>query len=175
ATVSASGSTATLQPSASLTSATTYTATLLAGANGIKDSAGNALASDYTWSFTTATVDQTPPISAVTFPANAGSYNAAGWDAGCSPSGICGSASDAGSGVRKVEISTRRGSATYWNGTSFSSASEVFFQTTGTTACSYSYPASNFPASANYTTRVRATDNAGNVQSPSSRQISFAP
>ena len=254
--------------------------------------AGNALASDYTWSFTTAAVDQTPPISAVAFPADSGPYNAASWDAGCSPSGLCGSASDAGSGVQKievsirrastnrywtgtgytstterwfvasgtttwsyalastsfpgagsysvrvratdnagnvssittmtfvydntkpsstvtfpvatasytttswnagcpapgmcgtasdavagvqkVEISIRRGSASYWNGTSFSSASEVFFPTTGTTAWSFAFPASNFPANANYTIRVRATDNAGNIQSPSSRQISFA-
>jgi LmbE family N-acetylglucosaminyl deacetylase len=292
ATVTASGATATLQPSAALASSTTYTATLQGGASGIKDSSGNALKSDYTWSFTTLASDTTAPTVAVAFPADSGSYNAAGWDAGCSPSGLCGSASDAGSGVQrievsirrastnkywtgtgytstterwfvaggtttwsyalastsfpgagsysvrvratdnagnvsspttttfvydnakpsstvtfpvakasyttaswnagcattgmcgtasdavtgvqKVEISVRRGSASYWNGTSFSSSSEVFFPATGTTAWSFAFPAANFPAKANYTIRVRATDNAGNVESPSSRQISFA-
>src|SRR5262245_21595945 len=90
ATVSASGSTATLQPAANLLPSTTYTATLLSGLNGIGDSSGNALASDFTWSFTTVTVDLTPPASTVVFPAAAGNYNAAGWNAGCAPSGVCG-------------------------------------------------------------------------------------
>src|SRR6185437_11209522 len=108
ATISASGSSATLQPSANLQPSTTYTATLLSGASGIKDSAGNALASDFTWSFTTANVDTTAPSSTVAFPAASGSYNSAGWNAGCTPSGICGSASDVGSGVQKVELSIRR-------------------------------------------------------------------
>ncbi len=53
ASVSASGSTATLEPEASLQPSTSYTATLLSGSGGIKDSAGNALASDYSWSFST--------------------------------------------------------------------------------------------------------------------------
>ena len=37
-----------------LAPSTTYTATLSSGASGIKDVAGNALAADYGWSFTTA-------------------------------------------------------------------------------------------------------------------------
>jgi hypothetical protein len=49
----------------------------------------------------------------------------------------------------------------------------VFLPATGTTSWNFAFPASNFPANANYTIRVRATDRAGNVQSPSSRQISF--
>jgi hypothetical protein len=47
--------TATLTPSSNLLNNTTYTATVLGGANGVKDLAGNPLASDKTWSFTTAT------------------------------------------------------------------------------------------------------------------------
>jgi hypothetical protein len=45
---------ATLDPSANLEANTTYTATLKGGASGVKDLAGNHLASDKTWSFTTA-------------------------------------------------------------------------------------------------------------------------
>jgi hypothetical protein len=48
--------TATLDPTNSLADSTTYTATVKGGASGVKDQAGNALISDRTWSFTTATV-----------------------------------------------------------------------------------------------------------------------
>ncbi|MCU0379586.1 MAG: DUF4082 domain-containing protein [Chitinophagaceae bacterium] len=52
----------TLAPSSALLAGTTYTVTLKGGASGIKDAAGNALAADYTWSFTTATVPVQPGI-----------------------------------------------------------------------------------------------------------------
>jgi hypothetical protein len=45
---------ATLTPSAALTEATTYTATIVSGASGVKDLAGNTLATDKVWSFATA-------------------------------------------------------------------------------------------------------------------------
>ncbi|TAH32216.1 DUF4082 domain-containing protein [Candidatus Saccharibacteria bacterium] len=44
-----------IDPTADLSAGVTYTAIIKGGANGVKDTAGNALASDYTWSFTTAT------------------------------------------------------------------------------------------------------------------------
>jgi hypothetical protein len=50
AALSASGTTATLTPSSTLALSTSYTATLTTG---VKDSNGNALPSNYTWSFTT--------------------------------------------------------------------------------------------------------------------------
>jgi hypothetical protein len=53
-TYNASTNTATLQPQQALTAGTTYTARLVGGSAGVKDVAGNALASDYTWSFITA-------------------------------------------------------------------------------------------------------------------------
>jgi hypothetical protein len=53
ATVSYAGNTATLTPSSALAANTTYTATVRGGATGVKDVAGNALASNATWSFTT--------------------------------------------------------------------------------------------------------------------------
>ena len=45
---------ATLSPTSDLAVRTTYTATVKGGSEGAKDSAGNALAQDRTWSFTTA-------------------------------------------------------------------------------------------------------------------------
>jgi hypothetical protein len=55
----AASRTAVLSPVQPLVYARVYTATLSAGAAGVKDEAGNALAADYTWSFTTALV---PPL-----------------------------------------------------------------------------------------------------------------
>ena len=46
--------TATLDPASELAPSTRYTATVKGAANGVKDAAGNALAADETWSFTTA-------------------------------------------------------------------------------------------------------------------------
>ncbi|MBT1072404.1 Ig-like domain-containing protein [Pelotalea chapellei] len=48
------GTTATFNPNSDLTAGTVYTATIAGGVNGVKDLAGNALASDKVWSFTTA-------------------------------------------------------------------------------------------------------------------------
>ncbi|RCJ27108.1 hypothetical protein A6770_02820 [Nostoc minutum NIES-26] len=50
----AANRTVTLTPSSPLVALTTYNATVKGGATGVKDQAGNALAANYTWSFTTA-------------------------------------------------------------------------------------------------------------------------
>jgi acyl-coenzyme A thioesterase PaaI-like protein len=168
ASVSASGATATLQPSAPLQPSTKYTTTLLSGSNGIKDLAGNALASDVTWSFTTLTPDVTPPSAAIGFPAASGAYNAAAWTAGpCAPAGICGTASDAGTGVQKAEVSIRRVSTNrWWTGTGYTSTTQRWFAATGTTSWNYALASSTFPGAGSYAVSVRATDNSGNVGSP---------
>src|SRR5438309_2050431 len=68
-TVSYAGVTATFNPLSTLAPNTTYTATMTTGA---KDLAGNALASNFVWSFTTGvTPDTTRPIVSATVPANA--------------------------------------------------------------------------------------------------------
>src|SRR5439155_23031343 len=43
----------TLRPSSGLAGLTTYTAKITGAGSGVKDTAGNALASDFVWSFTT--------------------------------------------------------------------------------------------------------------------------
>jgi hypothetical protein len=61
-----SGGVATFTPSAGLSVSTVYTAT---ATTGVKDIAGNALASPYVWSFTTSqTGDHTPPSVSSTMP-----------------------------------------------------------------------------------------------------------
>jgi Ice-binding-like/Bacterial Ig-like domain len=63
------GSIATFTPAASLAASTVYTATITTGA---KDLAGDALASNFVWTFTTsATPDTTKPTVTATNPANA--------------------------------------------------------------------------------------------------------
>ncbi|WP_258061172.1 Ig-like domain-containing protein [Arthrobacter sp. 4R501] len=70
-TYSSAGNVATLDPTANLAADTTYTATIESGPNGVKDVAGNALATDKTWTFTTAPAgggDTTAPTVTVTSP-----------------------------------------------------------------------------------------------------------
>src|SRR5512143_426668 len=67
-TVTLSGTTATFTPSATLAYGTTYTATVTTG---VSDLANNALATAYSWSFTTgAAPDTTPPTVSATSPVN---------------------------------------------------------------------------------------------------------
>ncbi len=65
--------TVTLTPSAALAGNTTYTARIIGGASGVKDAAGNALASTYSWTFTTIFVDVTPPTVISVTPTNGAS------------------------------------------------------------------------------------------------------
>ena len=62
--------TVTLTPSATLANSTVYTAKIISGTSGVKDAAGNALASDYSWSFTTVAADITPPTVTSVTPVN---------------------------------------------------------------------------------------------------------
>ena len=117
------------------------------------------------------TTDSTAPsASVITFPAAAGEYNNTTFNAGCATNGLCGTATDTGSGIAQVQVSIRQGTGDYWNGTAFASAAEVF-QTatvTGGTNWALTFPATNFPAEGNYTARVVATDNGGNANSGTS-------
>ena len=58
---------ATFDPNADLDPSTTYTATIKGGTSGVKDLAGNPLAQDKSWSFTTAALpqDTIPPETAI--------------------------------------------------------------------------------------------------------------
>jgi Bacterial Ig-like domain len=66
-TVTVSGNTATFAPAADLPGSTQFTATVSTAA---RDVAGNPLAAPFSWQFTTASTDTTPPTVTSTFPAN---------------------------------------------------------------------------------------------------------
>lgn len=57
--------TATLSPQSALANLTNYTVRILSGASGVKDLAGNPLAANYTWSFTTVPDQTAPTVSSV--------------------------------------------------------------------------------------------------------------
>jgi len=59
---------ATLDPAANLEASATYTATVQGGSSGAKDAAGNPLASDVSWTFTTAGGSNSPPVPVVDAP-----------------------------------------------------------------------------------------------------------
>jgi hypothetical protein len=80
-TLTYSGTTATFTSSANLAAGTTYTATITTGA---KDLAGNALANNYAWSFTTL-VQIAPPAS---FLGSAAAFGAFGGNAGITNQGL---------------------------------------------------------------------------------------
>ena len=145
-------------------SSTTYKATAT-------DAAGNvsACSSGYTY-----VEDSTSPSSTITFPSAGANYSPGAWNAGCATAGFCGTASDgSGSGLQDVKISIREGSGNYYDGSSFSSASEVYLVATGTASWSYDFGTSDFPVDGPYTIHVKATDNAGNVEAFASRTFVF--
>ena len=59
-TYNAGTTTATLTPNSALAGSATYTATVKGGASGVKDAAGNALAADAGWTFSTAAAGTCP-------------------------------------------------------------------------------------------------------------------
>ena len=124
----------------------------------VRAASGSATSSaaSHTW-----VIDRTAPTASVVFPANGGVYNAAGYNAGCLPTGICGSAADP-AGVASVRLSVKRSSTgKYWNGSTFSSSGETFNAAAGTTSWKYALA---LPPDDTYVVHVQATDSLGNAQ-----------
>ncbi len=124
------------------------------------DAAGNvSTPASHAWS-----VDTSLPSILIGHPTGGRSFNDTTYAAGCgTPAGdLCGTASDPQGSLARVDVSIRRdGTSTYWNGTGFSSATEVLLPVTGTNSWSYAMAAAAFPAEGQYTLSARATDGAG--------------
>ena len=67
--------TARLTPSTTLAASTTYTALIVSGELGVRDAQGNAMASDYSWAFTTSS-EPPPPTDTITRESTATTVNA---------------------------------------------------------------------------------------------------
>jgi len=116
----------------------------------------------------TFTIDTVAPTAAITFPANGVSYSQSAWNAGCGTSGVgdlCGTASQTGAPIQKVELSICQTGGLCWNSSTglFDSASEIFYQASGTSIWSYGFAFGQF-ANGSYTVHVKATDTLGNVE-----------
>jgi uncharacterized protein DUF4082/Big-like domain-containing protein/G8 domain-containing protein len=122
---------ATLTPSQLLAASTTYTATITGGGTGVKDAAGNALASNFVWSFTTAAAQAPRTIfsatsAPATFATNDGSAVELGVKFRADVDGVV-------TGVRFYKGTTTTGThtGTLWSSTGTKLASTTF---TGETA-----------------------------------------
>ena len=129
-----------LLPSASLQAGASYTAIVKGGSSGVVDQAGNPLANDVSWSFTTATAaDLTPPSAPLGLTATARSPTQVD---------LSWSAATDNVGVTAYEV--------YRNGSLLTTIGAItgYSDTTVTSATTYAYT-------------VRARDAAGNVSAPS--------
>ena len=109
-------------------------------------------------------IDTDAPTAAMTFPANASTYNAAGWSAGCSTANrLCGTAADTASGVENVRVSLQRSSdaAVLERSTWVTTATSL--TPTGTASWSVPLATSALTNGVSYTATVVVTDAAGNV------------
>ena len=87
---------------------------------------------------------------------------------------ITGTAADGnGSGVETVQVSIRRGTGNYWDGTGFNSVSEQFVAATGTTQWTLALTAASLSAGGPYTVHSRASDYSGNTESGPTATFTF--
>jgi hypothetical protein len=112
------------------------------------------------------TVDVKPPTATLSFPTDKAKVDVAGYTAGCSPQGLCGTAADT-TGVSTVKVSVRQERGQWWNGNGFTSATEVFTTATlassGASSTAWNLPLAR-PADGTYTVRVQTADTRGNAQ-----------
>ena len=134
-----------------------------------RDAGGNWGATDSA----TFVKDTTGPTTSITFPADGGVYNTAGWNAGCPTPGLCGTATD-DAGVGSVQVSIRRVSDdAYWNGFGFAAGPETYVAATGTTSWSYALAASVLTDGDSYAVLAKATDGLGNLSTVASNGFTY--
>lgn len=108
------------------------------------------------------TIDRIAPDLTPTFPLPGGVYDTAAWDAGCTPSGICGTATDDSGPVASAFVTLQEvATGLFWDGTAFAGTADhpMPFQPGGIVP----FPASSFTADGEYRARVVARDVAGNL------------
>jgi hypothetical protein len=130
------------------------------------DLAGNAgTAVTGTSDGSSVTFDSSAPISTISFPVNSGSYTITAWQT------ISGGTTDNLSGVNKVEVSIEdANTGQWWNGSAgtFSDNNESWWSVSGTTSWTYTLAVAKLTPGHHYQVSSCATDNAGNVETPSS-------
>ena len=153
---------------AGLTSDGTVSASVNAAAT--TDLAGNSNTASTDGADNTVTYDTTAPTATITFPVSGTTYKASTFNAGCSPTGLCGTASDA-TGVQAVTVSIKRNAdGLYWNGSIFSGSSQTFnavttLGTPGGTSTTWKYTFALPASDGGYTVHVQTADTLGNALS----------
>jgi len=99
-----------------------------------------------------ATGSTTAPTVAIAFPS--GGVDAGAWAGGCSPAGICGTATAGTADLVGVDVAVE-GPSGWWDGTAFASAAEVWHPATGTTSWTFGF---GLPPAGSYTVVARVTD-----------------
>jgi hypothetical protein len=148
-TYSSATRTATLAPSAALANGTTYTATVRGGATDprAKDVAGNALAADFAWSFTTVAASTSPTVDKLVFSDGNGTRTTASFStttpgdvlvafaASDGPAGGAQSVIVSGAGLTWGLVrrsNTQRGTAEVWAATAATALTNVTVRSTQT-------------------------------------------
>lgn len=110
-------------------------------------------------------IDRTGPQVAVTGPAAGARLNATRWSTACATPGVCGTASDSGVGLLRVDVTiTRSNDGRYWNGTGFQTAPAVV---TALGLGDWNVPiAINLSNGVTYTVSARGVDLLGNQSAP---------
>ena len=154
--------TVTFSHSSPFAPSTSYTVTITTG---VKDSAGNAMTSTKTWSFTTAASSAaytTPPSVKITSPANNS-------PATSNTIKTAGTSADSGSGVKNVMVRIR--AATTTTGYTLATPKAAGDWSTWSASLSLSSAGSTGP----YTLEARAEDNAGNMQWSDDVVVNYSP
>jgi large repetitive protein len=133
------------------------------------DSAGN-VANSSTASFT---YNTSRPNVAVSFPTTGTTYNSGTWSG--SITGTASSTAGSGTSVTSSAVSIEdTNTSKYWNGSGFSSSTQVFNTASGTpTSWNYALPASNLTSGDSYTVVGQATDSAGNTGTSSTVTFTY--
>lgn len=117
----------------------------------------------------TVRVDNTGPVMAITFPADDGDYNAAGWAAGCTNT-VCGTATEPAPGsVASVTFTIQRsGDSRYWNGVAGATTTQWLttatnLSVTGLTSWNRAMTTASLTTGTTYTVIAKGTDAIGNT------------
>jgi hypothetical protein len=110
-------------------------------------------------------VDGSTPTTIQTFPLDNGSYETGTWNGNCAPSGICGTVTDAGSGVAQVNVSIKdRTTGKYWGGTAFDQSAQTFnAASVAGNNWHYALAESDLTSPHAYLVEIDAVDNVGNT------------
>ncbi|HEX6788597.1 MAG TPA: invasin domain 3-containing protein [Gaiellaceae bacterium] len=110
-------------------------------------------------------VDGNAPTTIQTFPVDNGSYQTGTWNGNCATSGICGTVTDAGSGVAQVNVSIKdRTTGKYWGGTAFDQSSQTFnAASVAGSNWRYALAESDLTSPHAYLVEIYAVDNVGNA------------